>query len=179
MQMNPITREEITEGFGPGTPCAMYGTRHRLFPHVCHMWEELHDRVGCIGFRAAKDGEFAGQIIFLPKPAARRICLPICPTREQEATTLVIACLFVEAEARRQGVATALVRAVMDFARAHGYHRIEANVSLDLPGDKEFERISYLPFRSAGFLIDDTSIIHGNDAGPYYAGNRMCYCSVG
>jgi GNAT superfamily N-acetyltransferase len=174
MIVKAIPREDVAEGFGD-TFCAMYGARHRQMPKPCLMWEDLYDRVGGIGFRAVLDGHVAGQLIYMPKTAARRICLPICPTREAEDATLIVACLLVFRESRRQGVASALIRSLIEFAHAHDYHRIEANVSLKPPGDAELEHISYLPFKSAGFLIDEASITHGEECGPYYAGNRMYY----
>ena len=172
-----IPREDVAEGLGD-TFCAMYGARHRQIPKPCLMWEDLYDQVGGIGFRAVLDGHVAGQLIYMPKTAARRICLPICPTREAEATTFLVACLLVFREFRRQGVASALVRSLIEFAQAHDYHRIEANVSLELPSDADLEHISYLPFKLAGFVIDETSIVHGDECGPYYVGNRMCYYTV-
>lgn len=134
------------------------------------MWEALYDQVGGIGFRAVIDGRVAGQLIYMPKTAARRICLPICQTREAEDTTLIVACLLVFRDFRRQGVASALIRSLIEFAEARNYHRIEANVSLEMPRDADLEHISYLPFKSVGFLIDETSIVHGDECGQYYAG---------
>lgn len=175
-QIEPITRSQVIDGFGRSVFCYMYGIKGRAFQ--CGMWRDIFDETRGIGFRALEDGDFAGHVVFMPKKYARRIGLPTCRANDRLETTIEIACLYVPRQRRKRGVATDLIAHVLAFCRSHGFDRVEANVNLAPAGDAEYERISFLPFRKLGFLVDDDSPVHEPDAGAYFVGNMMCYLSL-
>jgi len=170
MKIQPITREIILNGVGKWVPCYMYGIRQRSYQ--CDMWVEIFDEVGGIGFTPFLDNNPAGQMIFLPKKYARRISLPTCQTNEDLDKTIVIGCLFIFPEFINRGIASALIKELIEFCKKNGYTRIEAPIDPRSP-DKAGLNISFYPFRKFGFLIDDTS-----SGWEFRPETRMCFCNL-
>jgi len=169
MGIRPITKEIILDGIGKWVPCCMYGIRKRSYQ--CNMWVEIFDKVGGIGFNAFVNEKVAGQMIFIPKKYARRIGLPTCLTNEDIEKTIVIGCLFVFPEFANQGLASAMIKELLDFCQKHSFNRIEAIVDLRLPSESGLN-ISFYPFRKFGFIIDETSF-----EWEFRPETRMCFCN--
>jgi len=171
MEIRPITREIILNGVGKWVPCCMYGIHQRSYQ--CDMWVEIFNEVGGIGFTPFVDDKPAGQIIFLPKKYARRIGFSTCQTNENLDKTMVIGCLFAFfPEYTNRGVASALIKELIEFCKKNGYTRIEAPIDSRSP-DKTGLNISFYPFRKFGFTIDETSF--GWEFRPE---TRMCFCNL-
>ena len=176
IQIRPITKRLIVEGGGKWSPpwseiCCMFGIKKRKFQ--CNMWLEIFDEAGGIGFTSWEDSEPAGQVIFLPKKYARKIGLSTCRANENLERTIVIGCLYVHNEHRNRGIASAMIKELINFCNDHKYDRIEAPVDLR-PPDKEFiSSISFYPFRKFGFNVDEAS-----PGGEFGQETRMCFCDL-
>lgn len=165
--ISPITREEVLEGLGESYYCCMFGIRNRTYR--CEMWAEILDAVGGVGYLAREEGKVAGQMIFVPKQFARRLCLPTSPVNENMERTMVIGCLYVLPECRNRGIASGMLRRLVGFCREHGYTRIEACVDTRPPDELKRFDLSFSPFRKFGFLVDDA-----REGWEFNADTRIC-----
>lgn len=175
--IHAITRQQILEGMGEHPfqvgrwiPCNMFGIKKRKFK--CNMWLEIFDEVGGIGFIPYEDDKRVGQMIFLPKKYARRIGLSTSQTNENLEKTMIIGCLFVLREYGNRGIASAMIKELINFCTEHGYTRIEAPVD-PKPPDEAGINISFYPFRKFGFIIDEASM--GWEFRPE---QRMCFYNL-
>jgi GNAT superfamily N-acetyltransferase len=167
--IRPITRQEILEGTGTWIPCYMFGIRKRHWR--CDMWVEIFDEVGGIGFTPFEGEKPVGQIIFLPKKYARRIGLSTCRTNEDLEKTMVIGCLYVMQDYSNRGIASAMIRETIEFAKRNGYTRMEACVDPRPPAESGLNT-SFFPFRKFGFVIDEAS-----PGWEFRPETRMCFCN--
>lgn len=147
----------------------MFGVEKRGFQ--CNMWLEIFDEVGGIGFVPWKDDKPVGQMIFLPKKYARRIGFSTCQTNEDLKKTMVIGCLLVHTEHQNKGIASAMIKELIDFCKDHGYNRIEAPVD-PRPPDEAGMSISFFPFRKFGFILDES-----REGWEFRPETRMCFCN--
>jgi len=169
-EVRAITGKIILEGVGVWVPCYMFGVEKRGYK--CNMWLEIFDEVGGIGFIPYVDDKPVGQMVFLPKKYARKIGLPTSQTDENMDATMVIGCLFVFAEHQNKGIASAMIKALIDFCKDHGYNRVEAPVDLRPPPEAGLN-ISFFPFRKFGFIIDES-----REAWEFRPETRMCVCDL-
>jgi len=169
--ISPITREEILDGFGVFYHCCMFGINKAAFR--CDMWREIFDEVGGIGFLAREKGEIVGQMIFLPKRYARRICLATSSRNRAVDTTIVIGCLYVIREYANRGIASTMIARLLEFCRGRGFTGIEACVD-PRPADESGLNTSFYPFRKFGFVLgDDTGEVQ-----EFSPEARMCWCDL-
>ena len=166
-----ITRDMILNGLGRPVPCCMFDITNRIFQ--CDMWSQVFDEVGCIGYAAYEEDKPAGQLIFLPKKYARRIGLSTCRTNERLDTTILVGCLAIFNEYRNKGLASMMIREVINFCESAGFNRIEVGVCNKPAGNKWVEQISFFPFRKFGFVLDETARAH-----EFKPEELMCYCNL-
>lgn len=168
--IRPITRDEILNGLGQDYYCYMFGAN--LHEYKCDMWMTIFDEVGGIGFLARDGHKIVGQMIFIPKKHARRIAIPTSPENEGIDTTMVIGCLYVLKEFGGRGIASAMIRMLLEFCRNRGYRRVEACVHPGTPEEAEMST-SFYPFRKFGFILDDS-----REGWEFRAETRMCYVDL-
>ena len=149
--IRPITREQVLEGVGSDYFCCMFGINRRSYR--CDMWRVIYDQAGGIGFLAREGKDIVGQMIFLPKKYARKIGLPTSPENRELEKTMVIGCLYVLKEFSNRGIASEMIRRLIEFCRTRGYTRIEACVDPRPPHESGMGT-SFFPFRKFGFLLD-------------------------
>lgn len=168
IEIRHITRDEVQreEYF-----CNMSGMKGRK--RQCAMWSILFDHAGSIGFVARSGDAPVAQLIYMPKHFARRLGFPRGQHAEDLDATMVIACVNVHPEFRRQGIASAMVRAAVDFCRQHGYKRVEAYVDPRPPGEAEDWIPSFSAFRKLGFAIEGSEI-----AWESKVDSRICYLNL-
>lgn len=163
-----ITRDEILNGIGHQVACCMFDVINRKYQ--CNMWPKIFDEISSIGYLSYEDDKPTGQMIFLPKKYARKIGLTTCRTNERLDTTLLIGCLLISKDHRNKGLATEMIKEVINFCKSNSYNRIEVG-ACNMPSGKEaFESISFLPFRKFGFVIDELT-----PANEFTQRDRMCY----
>ncbi len=150
-----ISRKQIAHGLEKPIPCCMFDVKNRAFK--CSMWLDIYDEVGEIGFLAFEENNLIGQLIFLPKKYANKICIPTCKSSERFDTTIIIGCLLILKNYRNKNIATLMINHLIDFCNDNSYNRLEVGVSLKPSGNKSFENISFLPFKKFGFIIDQNS----------------------
>jgi len=68
---------------------------------------------------------------------------------------MVISCLLIHTEHQNKGIASAMIKELMDFCKDHGYNRIEAPVDPRPPNEAGIN-ISFFPFRKFGFILDES-----------------------
>jgi len=147
-----ITRDEILNGYGYF--CCMSGIRERKLQ--CDMWSTIYDDVGGIGLLARSGDKLCGQLIYMPKHFARRICMPIGKDLGDMETTMAILCVKVEDHVKNQGIASSLIDAAIRFCKQKGYRRIEAYVDPLPPLMAEDWVPSFSAFKKYGFTVDDS-----------------------
>ena len=166
-----ISRKQIADGLEKPVACCMFDVKNRVFK--CNMWLDIYDEVSEIGFLAYEENNLIGQLIFLPKKYAKKICIPTCKASKRFETTIVIGCLLIIKDYRNKGIATLMIKQLIDFCNDNGYSRIEVGISLKPSGNKPFEKISFLPFKKFGFIIDqNSSAFEFNDE------TKMSYCDL-
>lgn len=163
-------RHEIINGLGHPYFCSMFGITKRMYK--CNMWLEIFDKVGGIGFLAYADKKPVAQMIFVPKNFARKICLPTRQCNVNLETTIVIGCLFTIQEYSNKGIASTMIRSLINFCKKHGYSAIESCVD-PRPPDQAKINTSYFPFRKFGFIIDGT-----REGFEFRPETRMCYLKL-
>ena len=168
--IQPVTRDEILNGLGQDYYCYMFGLNQHEYK--CDMWLQVFDEVGAIGFLARDGAKIVGQMIFIAKKYARRIAIPRSSENADIDTTMVIGCLYVLKEYGNRGIASQMIRMLIEFCRDHGYLRIEACVHLGSPGEAGINT-SYAPFRKFGFVMEDSR--EGWELRPDV---RMCHVSL-
>ena len=89
-------------------------------------WSQIIQAYGTMGLLAFQGDTCVGMITLLPKTVARRIGYATCRANGNLERTLNVICINVGGTELRKGRASALLRAVEDYARASGYVRIEA-----------------------------------------------------
>lgn len=151
--IHPISRDEILEGLGQDYYCYMFGINSKAYR--CNMWRDIFDEVGGIGFLARDEKKIVGQMIFVPKKHARKIALPTSAENKTLEKTMVIGCLYVLKEYGNRGIASQMIRGLIDFCRSRGYARIEACVD-PRPPQEAGMNTSFYPFRKFGFALDDS-----------------------
>ena len=165
-----IARDEILNGLGQDYYCCMFGTNRR--DYKCDMWRSIFDEAGGIGFLARDGDKIVGQMIFIPKKHARRIAIPTSPENRDIDGTMVIGCLYVAQEHGGKGIASEMIRMLIDFCRNHGYRRIEARVHPGSPQEAGMAT-SFYPFRKFGFVIDDS-----REGFEFPSNMRSCYLEL-
>jgi len=106
----------------------MYGERTREIRRG--FFRQVRDRYGNCVLMAWDEGMVVGFLMFLPKPVARKLGIYTLPTRELADETLVYTCMQLAPAYHGQGLGTRLVKALIAWAREHGWRRIEVkNVS--------------------------------------------------
>ena len=166
-----ISRDIILNGLGQPVACCMFDTANRAFQS--DMWPRIYDEVGSIGYLAYQEDELVGQLIFLPKKYARKIGLSTCKTNERLDTTLLIACLFIHSDQRNKGLASTMIKQVINFCKSNGLNRIEVGACTKPAGKEWVEPISFLPFKKYGFIIDKKARAH-----EFRAEDKMCYLNI-
>lgn len=78
------------------------------------------------GYLAYADGKVVGWCNCGDKPSFLRLRDQVGLWEEDEGRVLSIVCFTIAPDARRQGVATALLRRIVDDAGANGYDALEA-----------------------------------------------------
>jgi GNAT superfamily N-acetyltransferase len=149
VEVRHITRDQIQR---EDYFCSMSGTKGRKCQ--CAMWLTIFDHVGSIGLVARAGDSPVGQLIYMPKHFARRLGFPRGERAEDMEATMVIACVNVHRQFRRQGIASTMVREAVDFCRQQGYKRVEAYVDPRPPGEAEDWIPSFSAFGKFGFAIE-------------------------
>jgi len=126
--IRPMTMDDVSYGV-----CGHVSPWHCVYPYPragmspsYPFWSQMIQAYGTMGLLAFRGGTCVGMITFLPKTVARRIGYATCRTNDNLERTLSVICINVGGTELRKGRASALLRAVEDYARASGYVRIEA-----------------------------------------------------
>lgn len=161
LKVRPITLDDAAYGV-----CGLVSPWQCVYPYPktgmspsYPFWREMIRDYGTMGLLAMQDDTCVGMITFLPKPVARRIGYATCSTGEDLERTLNIICINVGEIALRQGRASALLRAAEDYARSHGYVRMEAFAAEEEREEQHLHWQSKTLFRRHGFSFDPDS--HG------------------
>jgi RimJ/RimL family protein N-acetyltransferase len=85
---------------------------------------------------------------------------------------MVISCLLIHTEHQNKGIASAMIKELMDFCKDHGYNRIEAPVDPRPPNEAGIN-ISFFPFRKFGFILDES-----REGWEFRPETRMCSCDL-
>jgi len=168
--IQPITQNEILKGLGQYYYCCMFGTD--LHEYKCNMWSSIYDEVGSIGFLVRDRKKIIGQMIFLPKRYARHIALPTSPQNDNIHKTMVIGCLYVLKEFSGKGLASRMIKKLIDFCKKSGYQRIEACVHPGTPEEAGIDT-SFFPFRKFGFILDES-----REGWEYRPQTRICHLDL-
>jgi GNAT superfamily N-acetyltransferase len=109
--------------------------------------------IGTFGFLATQNDAVLAFITFFPKTIARRIGYYTSTSDEGLDKTLTVGCLFVPKQLRGKGLATKLIRAVIDYARENGYSKIEVTA---IPKELNYgwEWWAKYPFEKLGFQME-------------------------
>ncbi len=113
------------------------------------------------GLLAYVDGEVAGWIGFAPRSLLPRLESSRTIPKLDDIPVWAILCFRIRVGYRRRGVATALLRGLVDFARAHGAPGLEA-YPIDAGGQRLDAGFSFVGlvsmFAKAGFeIVGETS----------------------
>lgn len=113
------------------------------------------------GLLAYLDEQIAGWCSFGPRPDMDRLTRSRTIPRHEPADTWCIVCFVVRAGYRRRGVASALLAAVVDYARNQGAPALEG-YPIDTAGQRVSAALAYVGtvamFEQAGFTyIGDTT----------------------
>jgi GNAT superfamily N-acetyltransferase len=156
----------------------MFGTRTPRQHLGGAMWETIYETVGSIGLLARStadadngQGEIVGQMIYMPKPYAQRICMPRGACLDNQETTMVVCCL--KADIKNQGIASAMIREAIAFCRSRKFTRMEAFVDPRSPDETARWVPSYYPYRKYGFQLEGTAT-----AWEGKPDSRICYLTL-
>jgi GNAT superfamily N-acetyltransferase len=108
---------------------------------------------GTFGFLATQNDAVLAFITFFPKAIARRIGYYTSTSDEHLDKTLIVGCLFVPKQLRGKGLATRLIRAVVDHAKENGYSKIEVTTIPKELGHG-WEWWAKYPFEKLGFEME-------------------------
>jgi GNAT superfamily N-acetyltransferase len=78
------------------------------------------------GLLALDGDEPVGWVAIAPRPELRRVDASRATPRVDDTAVWVIPCITVRPSARGRGIAVALIRAAVDYARKHGAPAVEA-----------------------------------------------------
>jgi GNAT superfamily N-acetyltransferase len=149
VEIRHITRDEI---LGEQYFCCMSGMKGRKCQAA--MWSTIFDHTGSVGLVAISENRPVAQLIYMPKHFAQRLGFPRGQHSAEIENTMVVSCVNVHQKFKRQGIASAMVSAAVDYCRRHGYRRIEAYVDPRPPGEAEEWIPSFSAFRRLGFAIE-------------------------
>ena len=170
--ITPAMLADLDELFAHGDPrscqCAYLRLTHRDYANsspaerrsVHHeAIQRAHRQGRAAGMIAYDDAGPVGWVSFSPREEYARLVASrvLQPVDEAEVTSVV--CFVIAARARRQGVATALLEAVIDYAADHGMSVLEG-YPVDHGDDRRpgaaMWRGPRRLFEAAGFTVVDT-----------------------
>jgi GNAT superfamily N-acetyltransferase len=115
----------------PGCSERARAIRRRFFSQV-------RERHGNCVLMAWEEGRVVGFLMFFPKAAARKLGIYALPGSEPDDRTLVYACMQFAPGYRGQGLGTRLAGAWIDWAREHGWRRIEVHGAGSGAGEEDW-----------------------------------------
>jgi GNAT superfamily N-acetyltransferase len=115
---------------------------------------DVRRQYGNCVFVAWDDDRIVGFLMFFPRSVAIKIGLRPMPPEGPDDRTLVLMCMQVAHGYRGKGVGTALVQSVMNWAREHGWKRIEVNRVTEGKSDADWWWSWALPkWQRIGFCV--------------------------
>jgi GNAT superfamily N-acetyltransferase len=124
-----LDRCPLSEPLDPSSPLEAedprFGERARAIRR--RFFSQVRERYGNCVFIAWEHDQVVGFLIFFPKPVARKLGIYTQPAGEMDDRTLVYTCMQLAPAYRGRGLGTRLVKALIAWARKHGWQQIEVH----------------------------------------------------
>lgn len=158
-EIKPLTLARLDHGItGPGSfclaplalPVAGQGDWYRIRRQRRDYYRAVEKQIGCFGLTVGEGNATLGFVLVAPGPLARRVGYYTAHGDVEQV--VVITCLYVPSQLRRQGLGTRLLRGTQVLCRQLAYRAVDA-AATGRAQDGPYTWWGHHPFRKVGFEL--------------------------
>jgi GNAT superfamily N-acetyltransferase len=173
-----VTQDDLS---GTGNPSPAYCTELQFGPEgnpeTVGLLAGWIGRYGCCMLGAYIGGQAAGFVTFAPREEVWKLGYFEAghepPQPGEAAEVLTVLCLHVYPGVRRQGVATALITELVEYARDHAYRQIVAYAGMRSMKSVGQSAGNRYPYERSGFTLDRVLVQPGEPRYPHDTSSRQ------